>query len=634
MMKQLLRARWVILLAGILACSEVANVRGQPGNARLRLDPPRIRLLYGRPGSKEVTDGKLRLRPNETRSAYLVLENPEEGTQQVRVELVQTGKDVPDTVYARADLTIESKSGPHKGLTPVTGWKLDTPPVAAVTAATPVAPCAAPPPPVPGLELEAPANAIEVRTYVVTLEGKDGKEERLTPLPGAPLRVAVSFLQPREYIEVPITAFAKDKLLTVQVRPNDQFRGPDCKVDLVIQPGDIPNLALPLENAALQGTIGTRSPRCELYAELRTRDGSAPTRGRYSLKIDGWDRAFVFDGVLGAPRPETEEKLRVVVAPFSARGEKLHLRVETDNIPSWANATVTTGLYRQGSDLPTVPADRIGAREARVRLQTATDGALVFASLVRDWEIDLDTRSVMGIFDLRTIVKFDGGQLSDNKTVVLDTTPPEGLQFVEPLEGARAIRGKTLDVQANGRDPQSQIDRVLFFFGKPADDRKPPANAIVATRSREDAPWRAKLLIPANAPKEPLPVSVVFFNKAGLAEFASITVVPEDAEVKDNKKPASISGRVVQGGDPKLGKLTVDDKATRPQAGAKVELRTARGTVATKETDDKGNYKFENVTPGAYTVFCLQGATNRRASENVEVKEFEQKTGVDLRLKR
>jgi hypothetical protein len=286
---------------------------------------------------------------------------------------------------------------------------------------------------------------------------------------------------------------------------------------------------------------------------------------------------------------------------------------------------------------------RSGARSQQVRLlRPAADGALIFETNVKDWEVPVNVEGAAGTFRVHATLTAPGTDtiVAENpeQELVLDGTPPEDVHFVEPSE--RAERGSILTLTAAGKDPESDIGRVQFFWSKPADDLKVPADAERGKKDDKTGAWTATLTVPVEAKVGvPLPVSVVFTNNVGLSTVATTKVVPFDPPTgaAKSKVPASISGRVVDGPNPKINKLVVDAAALRPQVGMTVELRNAAGAsppITTVKSVADGKFKFDNVAPGTYTLFTLSGSDNRRASFVVEVKESEQKTGVELRLQR
>src|SRR5205807_1462223 len=80
---------------------------------------------------------------------------------------------------------------------------------------------------------------------------------------------------------------------------------------------------------------------------------------------------------------------------------------------------------------------------------------------------------------------------------------------------------------------------------------------------------------------------------------------------KDEKTKGKIIGRVLQG--------------DRPQAKVTVSLKDAKdpkaAVKATAITDAKGQYVFENVDPGPYTVSAEKAALNIKGSTKVTVPE-------------
>jgi hypothetical protein len=631
-------ARGSASLSWLLVCGALVWAGGQAPEGRERkFDAPIIHLRSAKDG-RDVPD--LRLRPNvpSWAAGNLVLENPGAPDQtDVSVELVcPGGPDGTDTVLAEAkNLTLEGNAGPNKGFTPVKGWApvkpaAPAPAPATVPAAVAAAPAAPPlPPPLP-----LKGSSYQFRVVVK----RAGKEV-------ASRDFGVALLQPQDYVVVEPPEF-KDNRLWVKVETGEAFRGPECPVSLVLRPGpgEIPDLAAKLESKHLDGKIGRRFPKCELYAEPRTLTGGTAAKGSYSLTVDHWERAFVYltDSFAAEkqPGPDRTSHLRIRVAPYLATAETLRVHVEADNIKDWETAPLTVGLYSAGSSVAISPEERTGAREAVVRLlEPAADGALRFGTEVRDWDIDLNVRELAGLFTLRVRLQNGGEKFEEAEApVALDATPPERVQFETPAAGDKVPRGETLSVSAIGSDAQTEIGRAVFFFGKPPADLKPPADAVEATRNVDTTTKlttaKAELFVPADMPKGPHPLNVIFTNKAGLSTLATVTVaVVDPVAAAADKKPASIEGRVVEGTSPKVGKLAVGGAGLLPAPDRKVELR--RGAVVVKEvtTDKDGKYKFTDVAPGAYTVFSRNSGSKREASVPVEVKESEQKTGVELLLK-
>src|SRR2546422_4934127 len=70
--------------------------------------------------------------------------------------------------------------------------------------------------------------------------------------------------------------------------------------------------------------------------------------------------------------------------------------------------------------------------------------------------------------------------------------------------------------------------------------------------------------------------------------------------------PASISGKVWNDTN---GDCLFQPQTDLPLSGVQIDLRNSDGEViATTSTDAQGNYKFDNLTPGTYSVFEHQPA--------------------------
>jgi hypothetical protein len=353
-----------------------------------------------------------------------------------------------------------------------------------------------------------------------------------------------------------------------------------------------------------------------------------------ALTVDGWERAFVYKCpfAAGADSFEAQQDIEARVwpervAPKPETPDVLTLRVKTENIQGWATARLTVELKDEETQrLAYETPPRIGAREQRVQLlQPAADGSLQFKTAVSDWTIPIPIAGLTGKFTARAILKQPDVERpveGESAVIWLHAQPPENVRIILPEPESTVVRGTDVTVIARVDENGFRIKSVFFFLGKPKDDKTLPANARGELGKPVDAAtWSAKLPISKTA-KPPYPISVLFTNEAELTSFATVLIEPVDPNAPSaSKTPASISGHVAE------------DKS--PQPALRVELRDAnRALAGTTKTDKDGAYKFENVKPGAYTVNSLKGSNYRRASVPVEVKEFEQKTGVDLLLKR
>jgi len=94
---------------------------------------------------------------------------------------------------------------------------------------------------------------------------------------------------------------------------------------------------------------------------------------------------------------------------------------------------------------------------------------------------------------------------------------------------------------------------------------------------------------------------------------------PEEKEKEKKKKLASISGSVVEG--------------PRPQPGVPVKLVDAnKKEVKTTTTDNSGNFVFNDVEKGNYTVVANKSGSRTKGQQAVAVDEAEKKSGVNIKL--
>jgi hypothetical protein len=111
-------------------------------------------------------------------------------------------------------------------------------------------------------------------------------------------------------------------------------------------------------------------------------------------------------------------------------------------------------------------------------------------------------------------------------------------------------------------------------------------------------------------------VGVKFVNEVGLAsrdvenETYYYLDVEDPPALKDKKEKATgtIKGRVIQG--------------SRPQPGLTVELRDEDGKKVIKATkaDENGEFKFEDVPPGSYTMFSSKKVDSAKGTDKVSVE--------------
>ena len=182
---------------------------------------------------------------------------------------------------------------------------------------------------------------------------------------------------------------------------------------------------------------------------------------------------------------------------------------------------------------------------------------------------------------------------------------------------------------ATGHDPESGLrEAPLFFLGKALPDGKAPPDAVAIRGENVDGTlWAAMLSVPKDQ-RDPLPVNVIFTNNVGLTKTATLTLPvidplpPPPPPRPRKKKIPSIAGTVVEG--------------ELPQVGLTVELFSVprRRLVDTTKTTEGGKYVFKDLEPGAYRVVARKSASRTSGQKVVEVKDEEQKEGIDIKLYR
>src|SRR5262249_42703875 len=130
--------------------------------------------------------------------------------------------------------------------------------------------------------------------------------------------------------------------------------------------------------------------------------------GRFSIAVDGCDRAYLFEsdfvgqGEGASPKSVEKPELRLVVGKIMKAGDKLPVRVEADNV-SWDGSILRIGIDRDNSGK--LESEEIqefrGARNQQVSLlPPGKDGSLNWLTSVKDWNIELDTADVLGTYKI------------------------------------------------------------------------------------------------------------------------------------------------------------------------------------------------------------------------------------------
>jgi hypothetical protein len=485
------------------------------------------------------------------------------------------------------------------------------------------------------------------------------EEVRKPELKGIALRLA----KPSSYLNAEPRWFPargeRKNALAVRITARNEQLDPPCPVELVLDQERIPALVPGQKeqgsSSGLLRRVGDTVPPLLLFRRDLLFEGSV-REGLVFIRADGYDRAFAFQTTFsrsvtpGTPQPSSDSRVWISVEKTWDSRQKLHVGLQADNLPEpktdrlvrlvleLSQAEVSD--WFKDVDPSNVQGTFVGEKNVHFFGGVGgPTGGLLIRTEVKDWFTDLDLRGVRGkiILRLRAVDeknktltgKMEGKDvlLRDEKTVLLDDTPPEKVRLVVAAKSGRAVRGSPVLLEARGEDPESQIGNVVFFAGPPMPDGSVPAKAVFKTAKtpEKDKPWAGDLVVPVDQ-KGPFIAAVRFVNGVGLS-----TTVEKEIEVEDPPgvwtgpapvlKKASIAGSVTEGG--------------RPQSGITVTLQNADNKdVGSVTTTAQGTYTFQNLEPGTYKVTATKSASQTKGTETVTLRQGMDKTDVAINLYR
>ena len=410
-----------------------------------------------------------------------------------------------------------------------------------------------------------------------------------------------------------------------------------------------------LTTSGLEGTFAAELPALEKDDETATATlvakevvfNPTPTAKvmTFSVTIDGYDRAYLFETALNGTQPKP---IGVTGSPVGnvrlssyaqVPGKPVTVTVEADGFPVPeadglkkdvpVELLVGRAVEGKGEVKPEVLRRFPASRSRETFALVGEDGSVTLTPVVRDWAVEFPTAQVVG--KRAFAVRPAGTDSKPPAVLVIDRTPPEGVAFVAVPKKTAVIVGETLNFSAVAKDAESEIDKVFFFTGDtpPALDGKPAAGSRVIPGVEvlaKDKPLTYTTKEPLRLPetKGELRVGVVAFNKVGLSSVAELTLYVTTKPLPPEKPTTgSILGRAVQGG--------------RPQPGLPVTLTDAAGKVVkVGKSDDLGKFEFKDLPPGSYTVVAVKKTdANASGKATVEVKASKDPTLIpELTVKR
>jgi hypothetical protein len=540
---------------------------------------------------KKSLGRELFLRPTVDQNIYLFIKNPNAAPKKYLVELI--GKVNPPLAKNSIELTVgagQSERVPFEKLT-----------AGAPMATKPAVDGGAPP---PRPLLDGPPFQFQVKVTDPASKTEVKKD------------VDVKILRPRDYLTITDLSWdgVRNEFVVGLKAKEGSFSGPPCHVRLDLD--RIPELVKGSVRGVREDDLTVENPVLTLRAQS-LQFTSQPQSNRFVyLNVDGYNRAFIFEtrfvkGGPATPKPIDKPSLRIASKRFSLPGDYA-LSAEVDNV----SLQDLTSRLEVGIDLDETGAFKTnevfaGLKQQRLFVTFPTvDGALQLKPEVKDWSVDRKF-AVLGTFKLRAAIitskgtpmlVLDGDNPSQTvkevkevfAKVVFDDSPPEKVKLVNLPQKINI--GEDLIAQAQGEDKESGIKEVNFYEGKPDAKGDPPkTTAIPAQFDEKTKTWRAKIEGIADEKGDKY-ITAQFVNNVGLSKLSApkLVVVQEKVAVAVS---SSIKGTVVRSG-------------AGPQKDLEVQLKDDKGKVKdTVKTDNKGEFEFKNVAPGAYTI-----VTERRSN--------------------
>lgn len=360
---------------------------------------------------------------------------------------------------------------------------------------------------------------------------------------------------------------------------------------------------------------------------------TAPQEVKASIHVDGYPRAFVFRIRRGASIDKiplsTDPEVRIVSpanrTAFNASVTEVPIRLEVDAAEGAfddeeSNAIVEVGIDEkrnrelQGDEILTLFSDR-QVEISATRL--SPDGTLSLITRVGDFVRELPTE---GLSDLRTdllaqIVINGETTRSEPVEIVLDGRPP-AVHADDVPNQVEIGEDVVIPVVATTPDDSGVAKVEAVFESIGAGDEKEPEWAVAIEDG--NGGWIAKIeTSKLGAVLKPIPKTILIraTDKVGnVSEPISekILIVPKQETPTTNTPAAppdvsnTVSGRAVYDNQPALVTLTL--------------ASTAGVTVATKNSNNAGEFSFSKVPPGEYVLNALTVNPIRNKKRSAEMK--------------
>jgi hypothetical protein len=557
-----------------------------PPDQRLRL------LVSDTPADPVDSLTSFALRPRDKRQLYVFAHNPTPQARKVRVVLRAPGH--PGTPFESAPIDLPAQGKPVRITFPLKG-QADK----------------------PGALPELQGGELTLR-LLDAAKGDDLVQQQT---------VRVTIDPPSRYVRVSNAVFDPGaNKLSVKLKTLRPLQGEDCPVQLVL-----PDFVTS-EDKVAEGVLPAAGGEVELFAKkLRVSNDATEDSGTFFLNVDGYERAFLFNVTFSSrggpvsPTPVLNPPvLHVTSANVARAGDQIHAHISVDNgaramtIKVYLETDTDSGMFVEQQS-------RQGDRNYHLGFSpSGPEGSLLLESDVRDWDVSIPVRGQVGRRKLRVRL-FDEARKEvavQDAVVILDNTPPERVRFVTVAAGDQVVdvSGQdevkltgtppvSLRVTAEGRDKESDIKKVFFYWGTP--DKEPPAAQMIEARHDAGDRWVARVPMDKRGPLD-LTVKVVNGVDLPTARTVSVELLEPKKETDAGKKPAktgTVAVTVLQG--------------DRAQPGKPVSLlgpgKDAKEPV-TKDTDENGQVTFEDVAPGTYKVSAFKKDDQTSGEKTITVE--------------
>ncbi|RLS38881.1 MAG: carboxypeptidase regulatory-like domain-containing protein [Planctomycetota bacterium] len=574
-------------------------------------------LLVGEsPDDKKLLADNLNFRgSNSKRRLFPQLRSPSAKPSTISVSMRADGEQ--EISLGPVNLTIAPGAMVPLPLTTLMGIAVD-----------PKSPDAAAPPAATAAVTESASVSIPLPSQLI-FEIRDLGQPLAPPLTR---RLNLNRIDPSEIVEIvtatsePERREAKDKIpgsllckLRIGLRAKrPPLDSPPCRVELLLDKAPASS-GVRLGSGNTAGVLPTDGSVLYLEANGISAGSSTTGIGEFTLTIDGYPMVYRFKADLEPQtRQESAELVRepslgVKAAFIPTKADPLGKSPTIDSfirIQAWASLAPGGSRLRVsmlgGPDLKNKEQIEIlpSGLKSRLRIRAHESGGWDFSCEESTWSIDWGAEGLKGskIIQLELLSK-------DNKVLKTATTPllvdPTPIRFAEIVGLPSLVApGGSYAFIAVVDEPESGIQTVTLFPGAPVANpdgsQGPPPGLIPFPATFKGNLISGTLTVPADA-KLPFAFTLQATNGAG-----QVTTFSQTLPLGGTAPPA----------DPVIfGVVTEGD---RPQAGLAVNLLDPKGMqVATAKTDEKGQYRLEQLKKGPFTVEVTKKSSGRSARKPV-----------------